>query len=254
MQPQPGSFSLRAIALSLLLAALSSPASATASLLIWPVHPVIKADRTSGALWLENRGDTPAMMQVRVFKWSQAEGEDRFEQQHEVVASPPMIEIAPKTRQLVRLSTVMPTRPAGESAYRVIIDEIPVTEDEGVDTPGRRAIRFQMRYSVSLFVYGEKTGASEIAAKPSLHCSVVQDDSGRKKIEISNPSGIHARLQDVRLEGKDDIVLANGLLGYVLPRSVRSFPLPEGATGREAISMTVNGHASRVTIPACAGI
>jgi fimbrial chaperone protein len=39
---------------------------AASSVLIWPIDPVLEADQQASALWLENRGDEPANLQVSV--------------------------------------------------------------------------------------------------------------------------------------------------------------------------------------------
>ncbi|MEI2606988.1 fimbria/pilus periplasmic chaperone, partial [Erwinia aphidicola] len=76
-------------------------------------------------LWLENRGESTTLMQVRVFSWQQINGQEQYQTQQQVLASPPLVRIEPGKRQMVRL--IKQTPPAGgkEAAYRVLLDEIP---------------------------------------------------------------------------------------------------------------------------------
>ncbi|MCE6981864.1 molecular chaperone, partial [Pseudomonas frederiksbergensis] len=103
----------------------SAPLQAATSVLIWPIDPVLEANQKAGALWLENRGDAPANLQVRVFAWRQGEFDDQYQAQREIIGSPPVANIAPGQKQLIRLTRTGNSPVGQEQAYRIIIDEIP---------------------------------------------------------------------------------------------------------------------------------
>ena len=50
--------------------------SASSSIMIWPVDPKITSGEKATELWLENHGDTTALMQIRIFSWQQITGQD----------------------------------------------------------------------------------------------------------------------------------------------------------------------------------
>lgn len=237
------------------------PAWAAAPILIWPVDPVIEADRSAGALWLENRGDSPVVMQIRTFHWTQADGEDQFEEQGDVEVSPPMARIQPGARQLVRLISDQAARAPGESAYRVVVDEVPTRlEDDASAAPDSGAahhsagIRFRMRYSIPLFIYAPLEDGTKLEPKGvvQLRCSLVNHGE-RTLVRLTNEGRIHARLVDVSFDVNGQAVyLAKGLLGYALPGKAISRPLPAGVTGREPLSLTGSKVGSRINIPGCA--
>ena len=210
-------------------------ASAATPLLIWPVDPVIEPDRGAAAVWLENRGREPALMQVRVYRWSQPDGVDRFVEQDEVEASPPIVEIPAHTRQMVRLTTPREQRPPGENAYRVIIDEVPLPENEA---PGGNAVRLQMRYSIPLFVHGAPLDSAATPPTVQLRCSLARWAPGGGEIRFTNAGSRHARLLNLHFEtGRGSVPLGEGLLGYALPGSTIVRKLPAGVTGREPLFM-----------------
>lgn len=112
--------------LSVLTAALVSPgANSAATILLWPIDPWLAAENNATELWIQNQGDTPTTMQVRIVRWQQENGYERYKAQQEVVASPPIVRIEKGSKQLIRLIK-QSTVPAGvEQAYRIIVDEIP---------------------------------------------------------------------------------------------------------------------------------
>jgi fimbrial chaperone protein len=232
----------------------SLPAGAATSVLIWPIDPVLEAGQKAGALWLENRGTTPANLQVRVFAWRQGDYQEQFQAQREIIGSPPVANIAPGQKQLIRL-TRTGSSPAGqEQAYRIIIDEIPPVIPADKDASGTSAaIRLQMRYSVPLFVYGEGLWGksdpegkrnAEGVGKPQLSWRAVTVE-GKPYVELRNTGPVHARLTDVVVQqGSQSKPLAEGLLGYVLPGASMRWPAPQASNSGSVLKGRVNGQAS----------
>lgn len=224
----------------------ATPVWAASSVLIWPVDPSIASNERAAALWLENRGSAPVTLQARVFAWQQ-DGGDQYHQQSEVIGSPPMMQIAPGERQLVRLTRTQPVAAGEERAYRVIIDEIPVAGDD--QDQGSVGVKFQMRYSVPLFSYGEglvgktRAGAEARAesGQPRLGWRVV-DQQGKRYLEIANRGNLHARITRAEfVQGTRRHTISDGLLGYVLVGSEMRWPLPEGVEAAGRFEAAVNG-------------
>jgi fimbrial chaperone protein len=224
---------------------------AASSVLIWPIDPVLEADQQASALWLENRGNETANLQIRVFAWSQSGFSDQYQNQRDVIGSPPVAKIEPGQKQLVRLTRTRDIPPGQELAYRIIIDEIPsarpVTAEDGKTAA---AIRFQMRYSVPLFAYGAGLWSKEdMTRKRDPKGAGVADLSwrkvavdGRSYVEVRNQGAVHARLTDVAFkQGGQTRPLVEGLLGYVLPGAIMRWPAPESIAADQALQMRVNG-------------
>lgn len=239
---------LAAVAAALAYQPSAGAAQPAGSVLIWPVDPVIEADRNAAALWLENPGDAPILLQVRIFGWAQPDGENAYTPQTDVVGTPPMVRIEPGKRQLVRLTRTTAAAANGEQAYRVIIDEIPAA-DTARPASGGASVRFRMRYSLPLFAYGSgaEANAGKIDSKsrsktsPPLRWRTAEAD-GKTVLEVRNDGNVHARLVDVGFAaGGYAQTLTPGLLGYVLPGAVARWPLPEGISPRGTLVATVNG-------------
>jgi fimbrial chaperone protein len=154
-----------------LLICLCSPVMAANAILVWPVYQTIEADQTGSALWLENRGESNVVLQIRVMAWKQQNQEEVYAEQQNVVASPPFATVAPGERQLIRLMRFNEVPPGKQDAYRIIIDEIPMANN--APTPNSTGLRLQMRYLLPLFVsgtgYGHKSAVTKNATRVLLH-------------------------------------------------------------------------------------
>ena len=224
---------------------------AASSVLIWPIDPVLEADQQASALWLENRGNETANLQIRVFAWSQSGFNDQYQNQRDVIGSPPVAKIEPGQKQLVRLTRTREIPPGQELAYRIIIDEIPSASPAAAESgKTAAAIRFQMRYSVPLFAYGAGLWSKEDTSRkrdpkgaglPDLSWRTVAVD-GRPYVEVRNQGAVHARLTDVALkQGGQTKPLVEGLLGYVLPGAIMRWPAPGPMAQDPALQVRVNG-------------
>ena len=234
------------------------PAQAATSVLIWPIDPVLETGQNAAALWLENRGDEAANLQIRVFTWRQSGFDDQYQTQREIIGSPPVANIKPGQKQMIRLTRTGNSPAAQELAYRIIIDEIPPVMPAGgsTDKP-EAAIRFQMRYSVPLFVYsGGLRGKPESSdkrdapgiGKPALSWSQVSVQ-GRPYVELRNTGPVHARLTDVVMQqGGQERPVVQGLLGYVLPGASMRWPAPLQASATTVLKGRVNGSDAVQTI------
>jgi fimbrial chaperone protein len=231
----------------------ASQAQAASSVLIWPIDPVLEADQQASALWLENRGSETANLQIRVFGWSQSGFAEQYQNQRDVIGSPPVAKIEPGQKQLVRLTRTKDVPPGQELAYRIIIDEIPSAQPATADGgKTAAAIRFQMRYSVPLFAYGAGLWSKEDSTRardpkgvglPQLSWRTVAVD-GKPYVEVRNQGAVHARLTDVAIkQAGQSKPLAEGLLGYVLPGAVMRWPAPAPLNNDSALQVRVNGAA-----------
>ncbi|VVN34016.1 molecular chaperone [Pseudomonas fluorescens] len=259
MQCYTSGRSLGICAIAALLMLGMSSVNAASSVLIWPIDPVLEADQQASALWLENRGSETANLQIRVFGWSQSGFAEQYQNQRDVIGSPPVAKIEPGQKQLVRLTRTKEVPPGQELAYRIIIDEIPSAQPASADGgKTAAAIRFQMRYSVPLFAYGAGLWSKEDSTRardpkgvglPQLSWRTVAVD-GKPYVEVRNQGAVHARLTDVAIkQAGQSKPLAEGLLGYVLPGAVMRWPAPTPLTNDSALQVRVNGAAQVQNIP-----
>ncbi len=130
----------------------ASPLAYASSLQVAPVSIEMVAPSAASALTLKNSGADPIKAQIRVFRWSQVNGEDKMEPVTDIVASPPMATVMPNKNFIVRLVRLSKQPVAAEENYRIIVDELP---DNSKGTPAR-GVAMAFRYSIPVFVMPQK--------------------------------------------------------------------------------------------------
>lgn len=224
---------------------LAAGAQSPGSLLIWPISPVIEGDAPAAALWLENPGKTPITLQIRIFAWTQQNGEDLYGEQKDILGTPPILSIEPGQRQLIRLTRLVPPPGVPEKPYRVIVDQIPTSDPAAATGAQGAAVTFRMRYSLPLFSLAKTGDGPKKAAPPppQLGWKTGTDGQGRY-LEIRNSGTGHARLSDVAFSRTGTRSgLGEGLFGYVLPGATMRWPLPDGTDAQGDLTATLNGRA-----------
>lgn len=227
--------------------ALALPAHAASPLMIWPLDPVISGTQRAAALWVENRGSEVLALQARVLQWSQTEGEDQLSAQKEVVVSPPISQIPPGQKQLIRLLAQPGSASTEEQAYRILLDELP-SPPTATSQP-QIGVQIQLRYSIPLFVYAPTADAADTAVKasPALTWTMEQQEE-RHVLMVRNTGSGFARLTQVAWsdpDGRND-TLAAGLFGYVLAGSERRWTLDKPPSPGSVLHATVNGVSESV--------
>src|SRR5918993_1358762 len=136
--------SVRAL-LFVLIMLIAGPATA-AMLSVSPVTLEIAAPRTNAKLNLENRGEEPVTVQIRVFRWAIKNGKESLTPTSSVVASPPMATLKPHGKYTVRIVRVANEPVTAEESYRLLVDQLP----KPVNQPGS-AVSFLIRQSIPVF-------------------------------------------------------------------------------------------------------
>ncbi|QBE66146.1 fimbrial biogenesis chaperone [Pseudoduganella lutea] len=217
------------------LLALGCAGAGAANLQISPVSITFRAGQGASGITLQNQGDTPVYGQVRAYAWTQRDGEDVLGETAELVASPPIIEIAPRAAQTIRLILKAGSPTAVERSFRLLIDELPRADgtQSGVD--------IRLRYSVPVFVPPAGDAAPVLAWR-------VFRQGGEWMLRVANTGAQHAQLGSTTLRNGagTEIIVSKGLLGYVLPGQERSWKLPVAQDaqldGKVAVRSVVNAR------------
>ena len=213
---------MRRIAVLAAAAAVLMPAmvSAQAALRVQPLMVDVSSPSQASSITLQNNGDTDLSLQIRVFEWSQVDGEDRLVATNEVVASPPVAHVAPGSNFTIRVARTVGAAPAGsEESYRLWIDELPPSSEIREDG-GEVAVR--LRFDLPVFFHG-----TDASPKVAWQARRVGSDL---VLEATNTGPRHARIEGMELRGREGgVSFGEGLNGYVLAGSTRRWTAPTGS-------------------------
>lgn len=225
------------------------PACAS-GLQVSPVSLTLRASQSAQGLWLSNTGDGVVHAQVRVYHWTQSGGTQQLTPSRGLVISPPMLEIQPGQKQLIRVIRIgAPPNGAGavENAYRLAIDELPI------DVRGKKGLQFVLHYSVPVFV--EPAGVAKTS--PQLQWSL-QQEGDHAVLQVANHGTGHAQIAQLGFinSAGGRIEINGGLFGYVLPGATVRWTLKQPASdfaGGGTMEARINGAQATQAISLAGG-
>jgi len=190
--------------------------AAAASISVSPTLIDKAASGNTAAVTLQTPGGEPVRVQVRIFRWTQADGKDRLEPTRDVVASPPMLKIAPGTDYTVRVVRLLKRPAAGEESYRLLIDQLPEPRD-------RRAnqVNLVIRQSIPVFFrMGDEQppAMAWTALRTKRGLVLTARNDGDRRFKLANLV--------VRTASGEMLRRIDGLAGYVLGHSAMTWIIP----------------------------
>jgi len=173
-----------------LLVLLTGPTAIGQALSVLPVNVFLSPGQKATSLTVTNKGESETAIQIRVYAWSQKDGDGEFQltATNRVVLSPPIARMAPGASQVVRI--ILRQLPEGrEATYRILIDQIPPPAEPGV-------VHVVLRMSIPIF------------AQPAIRSFAdVQFHLERKDGQIYlvgfNAGNLHETIRDIVLTASD---------------------------------------------------
>jgi len=192
-----------------------------ASLQVAPVLVEVPAPGAAATLKLRNEGSQPLDAQIRIFQWTQVDGIDTLTPTNDVAASPPLASLRPNTDYTVRIVRTKKEPAVKEEAYRLLIDELPAQA-----AAQAASVNIALRYSIPVFFTVPGGTAPKLGWE-------LQRRAGKSVIVANNGGDRRIRLAKLKIaDGKGGVAnFGDGLAGYVLGRSSRTFAVPANAKG-----------------------
>jgi fimbrial chaperone protein len=104
---------------------------------------------------VRNDGLRDVLYQITVMDWHVLNGADRYEDTQDFIASPPLFTLAPSASQIVRIGFRSPARQPVETAYRLLLAEVPQSGDTA---GGGGVVNFALQYLLPVFVAPSSRG------------------------------------------------------------------------------------------------
>lgn len=213
-----------------LAACLVSASAVAAMLQVSPIRITISADGKAGVVRLQNQSDVPTLVQVEALVWDDGADLSQVPTTSEILAVPPVFEIAAGAEQVIRLALRRPLTSGTEQAYRLLITEVPRVVGDG-----SQGVSFALRLNLPVFV-------TPPGALPQPAWSLERDGGGAK-LTLDNQGNAHVRVRSLALyeDGGAQPVFVSDDGGYVLAGRERSWQL-DLARLKAGASLTVKAE------------
>jgi fimbrial chaperone protein len=213
---------------------------------VTPVRINMSPRDRATAVTITNDGDEELVMQADIYAWSQKPGgEDDLVLSEDLILSPPILKLAARSRQVVRLAKVRQPATDRQQFYRLIVREIPEAKPAAKDVQLQVALAF----SLPVFITPPKTnraiecGATRAGDALAVACENTGDTFIQlRDIAISNAAGQPVAARDAGI--------------YILPGIKRTIDIKraEGriSGGRMKLLVTLDDGATQsydVTVP-----
>lgn len=196
----------------LLLATLSVGTAWAGSFTVNPVRLALSLAQKTTAVEVTNTGRQATVVQAVLKRWVQRGGENIYTATKDLLATPPIFNIAPKDSQIVRVGLLKQPGERIERAYRLFLTEVPPAPHSGFV-----GLQVALRVSIPIFV-APRLGP----VAPKLVWRLERHGAKSLKLVADNLGTGHARVTDLSLvarpkgPGLAEITADNG---YVLPHA-----------------------------------
>ena len=190
-----------------------------------PTRVDLGPDARSAVVTLQNDGSDAVMLQVQTFAWPRSPASGDLEPTRELIAVPPVFELAGNGKQIIRVALRGPVPADREQAYRLLVTEVP---RGGGSATG---VRFALRLSLPVFV-----APPEAAALPAWS---VLTTAGKPMLELDNRGSAHLQVRRivVRAPGKPQPIQTIEAATYLLAGQSQAWPLADAVAGQRSLQL-----------------
>lgn len=200
---------------------------------------------------IENPSDVPVAIELKMFSRSMSpDGKDILtEAEDDFIIHPAQVIVMPGKTQAIRLQWIGDPQPEQELAYRMIVEQIPVSFDAEPSDGGQ--LKLLVRFIASVYIVPRSTRA-DVKVTSVLK---VSDDEGNKNLEIklSNHGTAHALLRKTSLtlnNGNSKIELTSDQIPMMVSQNILAghhrvfvIPRPKGlASGKISALIKYQGQ------------
>jgi fimbrial chaperone protein len=181
---------------------------------------VAPRDRAT-AITISNEGTEPLIMTAELYDWKQdAKGEQVLTLTEDLLLSPPVIKIPPKTKQVVRLALLKPRLADEQMTYRIILTELieaKIAKSDEMVVP--------ITYAFSLPIFITPRGVSK-----NVGCQVTKAGDGGSQVQCENTGNAYSHVSQFELKTPaGEKIASQETGGYLLAGVKRSFALKPAA-------------------------
>lgn len=191
----------------------------------WNINPLridLSNSRKTAVITVTNNLDQPTTIQIQPISWSQVDGLDVYISTKDLLISPPIVTIAPKGAQIIRVALRKSIDPVQELSYRINLQEI----QPSLST-NETSVQIGLRVGIPVFVQPQ-SGASS----PKLSWKVTATADNLVKLDLRNEGKVHVKISDLQLFsiGNEQTLANDSGSSYILAGQFHSWLLkPENS-------------------------
>jgi len=187
---------------------------------VTPVRVFMTPRDRAVAITLTNEGDSEVALQADISAWAQkSDGADELTLTEDLILAPPIIKLAPRQRQVVRLALLRPADASRQLTYRMVIREVP---EATRPKDGTMEVNIALALSMPVFI-------TPPVAKREVSCEAGREGSAVQAI-CRNSGNAYAQVREATLRrGGAELARFEGG-SYILPGVRKSIPLKTNAT------------------------
>lgn len=168
------------------------------------------------AVTITNEGDTEVALQADISTWTQKpDGTDELTLTEDMILSPPIIRLAPRARQVVRLAMLKPADASRQLTYRMVMREVPEATTPKSDT---MEVPVSLALSMPVFL-------TPPPAKREVSCKAARGDAQAVQAICTNSGTAYAQFREITLRRADAVLARFEGGNYVLPGISKSIAL-----------------------------
>lgn len=201
------------------------------SFTVAPVRVELSPAKPLGSVTITNDSEEPVKVEINGVAWSQQNAEDVYQDTRDLIVTPPVITLAGKSSQIIRLGLRRSPDPKNELAYRLFITEIrPQVKTEAT------GVTMNLRMSIPIFV------KPVAAAKTQLEWTAKRTENGSLLLRAVNNGNIHMQVANLQLGTGSDIAGKMSSSAYLLPGQTGEWTVkPEAGHNFNSPSLTLTG-------------
>lgn len=200
-----------------------------------PTKVSLSSSAPTSSITLTNTTDEATTIRAEVMLWTQRNGEDILTPATDVLAVPPLFTLTPNGKQVVRLALRNRADSGNEKSYRIILQEVPSSQQASSGASGTVTLKVQLRVSVPIFV----TTAAPVIKKAEWQALLTENSV---LLRLHNRGNTHVQVTQLRLtqQGIETPIINQSVFGYALPGETREwkFPIPEGLKAGASLTLT----------------
>jgi len=191
----------------------------------WEIDPVrieLSTQQQTAALNIKNTTNQSTSIQIQAVTWAQRDGKDVFAPTKEILVSPPIVTIAPKSEQIVRVALRRDASATNELTYRLNLQELPPRQAGNFT-----GVKVALRVTLPIFVQSIDGGAV-----PKMEWDVSRMDKDQFKATLRNSGNAHIQISDFALyiPGIDKAIAGESGSSYVLAGQTREWMLTSNSS------------------------